>query len=530
MDRDFLIRVFVPVLREGGADGGGLHGCTGTAYPVGKSLFLTARHVVRIAERDFRYPIEIQWVFAPDEWHRLDDEQKGTVHDKRDPVVWEGKNGLDAALVRCVYPPAVKRYGLLARDPHQDGATWSSAGFAEVAKANGVRNWASFSGTLFPGVANLPNFEIDVTSATPNQDNDWSGASGMPVSLTGSDVIHGVVVCVPSGYAAAQKLYAASCQHMWADPEFQTALGVDSKQDASRENYRSWLTKALGRSPILVKALAATDAAKIGIQRRPECNPKSLADWLLNLSLSEALTVFWEATGTLEEEQVDDRTDDRAVALSVLQDAVRSIAPALYDQGIVGAIRTQTLDANITICQIPTTLPTVAEIIMAAVDDRRADYHPRRDPREFPHGRRFLPKPPEAGIDSEIEQARTIRDSLTRKFAPTAWTKLRGHIDDYMIKALVAPDRRHADEVNPENLTRAADALDTLSRGGRSRFYLLCRLPAEPQARAEVERDLQGLKATFKSLVILGLTDDPAQETREMKAFDAFRLMLPEGT
>ena len=69
MDRSLLVRIFVPT-REKGV------GNTGTGYPVGRDLVLTARHVVEPPDRDPKSPIQILWYDYPnagpdDGWYRL---------------------------------------------------------------------------------------------------------------------------------------------------------------------------------------------------------------------------------------------------------------------------------------------------------------------------------------------------------------------------------------------------------------------------------------------------------------------------
>src|SRR5271163_1541252 len=117
MDRSLLVRIFVPTRKEA-------MGTTGTGYPVGRDLVLTARHVVEPRDRDRKSPIQILWSGYPnagpdDGWYRL----------ANDCVVWKAQGDLDAALLRCPRPPEVRHFGRVSREEPRDGMKWSSAGF-----------------------------------------------------------------------------------------------------------------------------------------------------------------------------------------------------------------------------------------------------------------------------------------------------------------------------------------------------------------------------------------------------------------
>ena len=243
---------------------------------------------------------------------------------------------------------------------------------------------------------------------------------------------------------------------------------------------------------------------------------------LLSSPLPTAINTFWEAYQSLQDNLEDDDTPECREAILRLQRAVQWMAPALFNAGIVGAIRAQILNTNAVICQLPNCLPTVAEIAMAAVERRRTEFHPRQTLIDFPHGTRHLPPPPEAGIGKSFEQANYIRETLDRKLSPGIWTDLRNRIDDYLIASLVPK----ALQDHSRNRARANDALAAISSGGR-RYYLVCKLPAAEADRAKIENDLQTLKHDYSALVILGLLDHPDLETQEMKDFNAFCFMLP---
>jgi hypothetical protein len=130
MERSLLVRIFVPTRDDRGGDGRGEVGVTGTGYPVGPDLVLTARHVIAPPDRDRNYPIEVLWYYhpeaGPDEgWYKLPKDD--------DCVVWRSAGNLDAALLRSPRPPGVRGCGFVSREQSRDGE-WSSMGFPRAAK------------------------------------------------------------------------------------------------------------------------------------------------------------------------------------------------------------------------------------------------------------------------------------------------------------------------------------------------------------------------------------------------------------
>jgi hypothetical protein len=104
VNRALLVRLFVPTESD-------KIGITGTAYPVGKDLILTAWHVVEPPDRDARIPISALWysypAVGPDNgWYPL----------AQDCVVWRGKGDLDAALLQCPRPPEVRSLVIVSRE------------------------------------------------------------------------------------------------------------------------------------------------------------------------------------------------------------------------------------------------------------------------------------------------------------------------------------------------------------------------------------------------------------------------------
>ena len=422
MDRSLLVRIFVPTREEG-------MGVTGTGYPVGRDLVLTAWHVVGPADRDNRLPIQVLWYDYPnggpdDGWYRLAD----------DCVVWKAKGDLDAALLRSPRPPEVRNFGLVSREQPRDGMRWSSAGFPRASLTDKVRRHASFGGEMFGMPTGASYFELDVR-VSPTIEEDWRGASGMPICRENSCVILGVAKEVPQKFGA-QRIHATPAWKLLDDPDFRKAVGYDDQQ-RRLDQFRRRLVQILTPSSRAITAIVDESGLADDQGGPAQATAESAATQLLGCNLADAVTGIRKAHDAIETDRSYGETAELKGAAEVLSRAVQLVAPCLYDDGVVGAIRAYRRDQEITIFEVPCFFSTVAEIVMAGVDNRATEFLPRQSEIHYPDGKWQLPAPPEFGIGGAAEQHQAIRDAPTRKFSPEGWSGLRGRIDDYMYRRFV---------------------------------------------------------------------------------------------
>lgn len=514
MDPNLLVRLFVPTRNERGRDGRGKVGETGTAFPVGNDLILTARHVVEPEDRDKKYPIQALWYdhpnAGPDEgWYSL----------PNDCVVWRGVGELDAALLRCPRPPAVRHFGLVSEEQPRYGLRWSSAGFPRASVTDKSREHASFGGEMYAMPSTASYFELDVR-APPSEEEDWCGSSGMPICRENSRVIIGVAKEVPRKFAA-HKIHATPTWKLLAEPSFRKAIGFDDQQQR-RVQFQGRLARIFAASPRAVAAVASRgglpENAGAG---QPDA--ATTASGLLGCSLVAAVACIQKAYDAIEIERNDGEIAELKGAAETLGKAAQLLVPCLYDDGLVNGIRALRKDGDVGIVELPCFFPTVAEIVMAAIDNRATEYLPRKSETHFPEGKWHLPVPPELGIASAVAQRAAIEESLIRKFTLGGWTSLHKQIDDYFYQFV---DRSHAVERSDADRVRAVNSELTLLSRSHS-YYLLYKLPADPQARSEMEAGLRELKSIYPWLFVLGLTDDPNMEIHERDTFGPFRMMLP---
>jgi hypothetical protein len=219
MDKSLLVEIFVPTLDDAGSDGDGKVGAVGTGYPVGPDLILTARHVTEPPDRHDKYPIALRWHDYPAAgpaagWFNLAEAD----------VIWKGPGELDAALLRCRRPPeAHAYYGILSAEAPRQNTQWYSAGFPRAARRDSIRRPANFAGSVHDMSPNWAYFEARTDDA-PSVEDDWKGASGMPVCAVGSQKILGVAVEVPR-FFGSRKLHVIPAKKLLDDPDFRKKIG-----------------------------------------------------------------------------------------------------------------------------------------------------------------------------------------------------------------------------------------------------------------------------------------------------------------
>ena len=511
MDGSLLVRIFVPTKKRG-KGGRGEFGATGTGYAVGRGLILTARHVVDQEDRDPKYPIEVLWDAYPNAGPK-----RGWFALEADPVAWRGKGDLDGILLRCPYPDGVRSFGLVSGEMPRDTTEWSSAGFPDAARSAAGCESTNFGGGMFAMAQHKSFFEVFVTAAAPTTEKDWRGASGMPICRKDTSLILGVASAVPPNLRG-EKIGAAPTHRMLEDPDFRTAIGADDQQ-ARLQDARRRLLQVCGRANTVVEMIAERSGL-FNTASKPTA--EDVVTRLLTCSLRDVIAGLAKVSDWIRDERQFNPSDDLAKVAEIIEVMIRGIAPALFDEGIINRVRAHKHDVSLTICEIPCRLHTVAEIVMAGVDNRSAEYYPRQDDTQYPHGTRHLPPPPECGIAGAEQQRQAIRDMAIRKFVPGGWGTIRREIDDYMIKRVdpaLLTDRTYEDKVK-----FAASELRNLSR--QHSYYLLYKLPADALARRKMEEGLRELRRDFRPLVLLALTDSADVISREIDEFAPFRDVL----
>ena len=99
---------------------------TGTGYPVGANLLLTARHVIEFPERDKTKPVTVEWQNCDKPVDIILDDIK---------FAFDGGEQLDVVLLCCPIPPAIAasvNHTILEKEKINSRNPWETLGFARV--------------------------------------------------------------------------------------------------------------------------------------------------------------------------------------------------------------------------------------------------------------------------------------------------------------------------------------------------------------------------------------------------------------
>ncbi|EGV30973.1 hypothetical protein ThidrDRAFT_2337 [Thiorhodococcus drewsii AZ1] len=506
MHKDLIVAIFVPTVSDSGSSSSRHHGSLGTGYPVAADLVLTSAHVLNPPRRNRRAKIRVCWYYArPGSGSCASDRCWQSIDN--DAVVWEGEGDLDAALICCPIPDAVGRHpcGRLTETLPQPDAYWQSVGFARADKRNGVREPGNFDGTLRSMAENAAFFEV-IERAPPECEQDWRGASGMPVFVDGA--ILGVVKQVPSNYRG-QKLEAVPSFRLLENARFRELLGLDEARER-RERAGRYLLKLLTRSEALTRELALA----LHCAHEIDALVKRILDE--TPPLDDLFSLVLDVQGRLRD--ADDRTGARLAG-----DLTLAILPVLQEASVVAQVRRDRAAQQVPILALPTKLKTLAEIIMAAADQRPAECLPAATEAQWPEGSCHLPEPPEGGRDADGQRFREDwRAALIEAFARDDG-RFAGLFRRYLQERFIQRDLRSAEWADAEQ-----ELLDTVAFELQSRsedkdrpvtFYYIVPFTRGDSAdvRRQREADIAALKRDFPHLVFLRLAGEmplPAETAR----------------
>jgi hypothetical protein len=505
MNPNLFVRLFVPVRpRPDGANGQ-----AGTAYPVGPDLVLTSRHVVFPEDRDTEKPIEALWHARrdgpKDGWYQLDLE----------PVLSTPAT-LDAVILRCPRPPGLAGFAALSGHRPPARAGFRSRAFADVAKEGADRAPFGFQGTTLEMGDDEQAFAIDI-DVSPADPSDWHGASGAPVFLAGSGDILGVIRCFPPKLAG-RRLHAVPCWKLLDDPDLQAKLGLPARRAREADVIRD--LKTILHASELARDMLYRHG---GLFEAIGSSADEIAERLARLPdpemTSDGIRKAYDRLANAPDAATDSRNRD---ARETLAKVVQYLVPFQCESHLVAQIRRMILSGGAVIAELPSVFATVAEIYMAAVEERPTEYVKRQSDSDHPPGTRARPAPPIGGIDDPADKFRAIRADLEGKFRPMGWGDLRTKIDDVMFECLVQgpiPNRAQA-------IREAAVELKVLSKSRR--YYLAVRLPEDETARREFQSGLGELVHDYPSLVILKMTGDFETKLDERQRFGSFTQLLPK--
>jgi len=523
MELRYFVRIEVPTLTEDGGDGRGAYGTTGTGYPVANELILTARHVVRPKQRDPRYPIRVRWVYFPDLG------KAGSVEldaDDGQAICFIGEaDEEDIALLRCPLQPPGLRLPLWPwmRLP-SNGADYKSIGYpaatlleAPITGASDPRQNA-FAGTI-RRVAD-PWFELTDPNA-PLTDDDWLGASGMPIFVHGRIAgvfsaalsrVHGKGHAVP----IAPLLRCAAFAGLFAD----------------QASLKRWQERRQAVVVEVTQLLRLAELLRRQIRKRfqvQEDAPEILADRLMRAATgdiaaadevaSDPFQAFSERIAAIYQDlqpggAANLAPRERREAIEALLAIMLRVAPLSYDRDYAATVYASTKGADLV--ELPAALFSVAELMLAAAERRCAYFQPRKDPNDGDaRGLGCLSiDAPELGINAtEADYCDRVQVHLGRKeFTAEAFDRERFLKDcDRFLAHLYPKSRPRRGGSEAERLVDQRRGINqTLHRyragtGDILRLYTVFR-PENPEEAREMRVVADELRGRYTNLRIVFLT------------------------
>jgi len=158
---------------------------------------------------------------------------------------------------------------------------------------------------------------------------------------------------------------------------------------------------------------------------------------------------------------------------------------------------------------VPVATTTVAEIVMAGVDGRPAQYVFQEDPHEELCGENNLANhlkyPPNLGMSVDSQHLKVATDHLINEFCG--------------MKDLAKREKTSRERL----IRRTAGELQSLAKYSSKTLYCVYLLPEEGANRQHCIQLLEGLKKDFPSLVMMALSGAEVGEDDEYKTYFILR-------
>lgn len=504
--KTLIVTIFVPTSAGDG------EGEIATGFPVGKDLILTAGHLLS-KDRDPDLPIQMRWHAIQHRQHESADDS-GWLSLDEDAIVRPNDETLDAVLLRCPFPTSVKTWGELTYRRPNGKTHWESMGFPDATKRDDIREACDFDGECYRPSHRADYFQV-MDKAGPDTETAWKGASGMPIYA--EDRVYGIAKSVPRNFRA-KRLNCTPAWRILDQENFRAELGIDDRNVVLQS-----VTKALTQhlyDAVAIDAFLSALSKRSNYELPKDGLEKSeKATKLIELMLKQVdiLVVF---LGLREGHKalLDAGARESAQELQAL---AWILAPILMDRSLTAHAEGQLGSALV---ELPVGTVTVAELIMAGLDNRSAMFMPRKSDDDLLQGALLIQAQPEGGRSTDDKSA--LAEHVLSKLAPpgASYPKLRQQIDEHMI------DRFKRDGPGLTNLSReariklAGKVLEWHLRDTGQRYYMVF-WPETEEERQAFETLAEGLMDDYPSLVCLSL--NPDQKFEDMDLVDPLCRMMP---
>ena len=314
----------------------------------------------------------------------------------------------------------------------------------------------------------------------------WISLAGAPVVVNG--MLLGIIVS-----ASQDGLKAVSISQLLTIRQFRALIGYVDRTPLIT-HFKSALVETLKESNEAYSALYVHALEKELI------TPEKVVDKLFQMDMESFSIAILHASSSTNIKS----SNTRKILLQILT----TVLPFLYDSAVIAAVKSQLSDSNH--ISLPICTQTIAEIIMAAADDRPVAYRMPSTREEFPVGNYSIAPFPESGFHGQ-EAVRTFEDELAKRFVLTE----DRHLDKHFQRQLIN------------------DELEYLSETQSAHHYFV-----NSSIGTVFERTIETLKERFPKLIFLSLIGADtlryerkvARPLRDIYALEANGLERVEGT
>ena len=486
MNKDMLVEVYVSFATEKGK--------IATGYPVAPNKILTARHT--LYSKEGAEPVKIEA-----RWHYLKDKEDS--YNWRTAKIIECGLGveLDVALLECEFPKDINYQWYLKPGNPKKELKWESEGFARAGKRDDKRSPTPLSGETYSAADNA-DWLVLTEKGKASEEKMWAGISGAPVFIRETNIIIGIVVQCPPHHDAA-RLHARPTWRLLKCKAFREVIEYDIRIERRDQVCQEIVNRLLQTKEICTALRKEAEASyHLSLEYQTErdiAKTLALAEFIIELPVVRLLELFDAViTGFLPQKK-------GAVAHATRQ-LVYYLLPFVFDQRIIKSINSR---SKFGICTVPVATTTVAEIIMAGVDNRAVEYVFQENLHEELCG--------ENNIKSQIEHSPNLGICADSDHVNAATDHL---INAYCgIKELTKRDKMGRERL----IKRAAGELQRLSDYLSKTLYCIYELPEEPSDREHCIQLLKGLKENFPSLVLMEISSAEANEDEEYETYFLLR-------
>ena len=198
---------------------------TGTAYPVGANLLLTARHVIEfhdeLGKRDETKPVTVDWQDVGEHGEHV------LIEPEKINFAFDGGKQLDVVLLRCPIPQAIAasvNHTILEKEKIKTGNKWETLGFPKV---NGFQAQDATGTFGVDQEKSLINMTLDDTvneKIFQPDTSGWGGMSGAPVFCINTHKLQAIIT--NHNQDMQKQLIGVSIPYLMKLPDFRDALGL----------------------------------------------------------------------------------------------------------------------------------------------------------------------------------------------------------------------------------------------------------------------------------------------------------------